>query len=68
MNVGCGVNVGSGTFSSMVGGWSPMMGGSVVGSVENMPAGAVGEDTGPSLPSPQAIRASRTAAMATSPE
>ena len=45
-----------------------MTGGSVVGSVENMPAGAVGEDTGPSLPSPQAIRASRTAAMAASPE
>ena len=43
MKVGCGVKVGSGVFNSMVGGWSPSMGGCVVGRVENKPEGTVGE-------------------------
>ena len=67
VNVGCGVDVGSGVFNSMVGGWSPTMGGSVVGSVENNPAGAVGEDAGSSLPPPQAMTASSTKALAARP-
>ena len=68
MGVGCGVEVGSGVFSSMVGGWSPMTGGSVVGRVENMPGGGVGEDAGTSAAPPQAIIVSRaTSAKAAAP-
>ena len=54
MNVGCGV------FSSTVGGWSPSMGGSVVGSVENIPVGGVGEVAKSSSELLQATIASNT--------
>ena len=42
------MSVGWGVFSSTVGGRSPSMGGSVVGRVENIPVGGVGEDAEPS--------------------
>ena len=61
--VGLGVNVGWGVFSSTVGGWSPSMGGSVVGRVENIPVGGVGEDAEPSSEPLQAIIASNTSAL-----
>ena len=65
MKVGSGV--GSGVFSSMVGGWSPKTGDSSVGRVENIPGGAAGEPTGSSLESPQASRASRARETAAVP-
>ena len=49
-------------FSSMVGGWSPATGDSVVGRVENMPGGAVGDPPGSLLSFPHAITASRVSA------
>ena len=58
--VGLGVNVGCGLFNSTVGGRSPSMGGSVVGRVENIPVGGVGEDAEPSSELVQAIIASNT--------
>ena len=58
--VGLGVNVGCGVFNSTVGGWSPSMGGSVVGRVENIPAGGVGEVAKPSSELLQATIASNT--------
>ena len=60
--MGLGVNVGWGVFNSTVGGWSPSMGGSVVGRVENIPVGGVGEDAEPSSELLQAIIASNTSA------
>ena len=63
VGVGCGVEVGSGVFSSMVGGWSPTTGGSVVGKVENMPGGGVG-DAGTSAKSLQPIITSTTSVLA----
>ena len=54
------MSVGWGVFSSTVGGWSPSMGGSVVGRVENIPVGGVGEDAEPSSELLQATIASTT--------
>ena len=71
MGVGCDVGVGTGVFSSMVGGWSPTTGGSLVGRVENMPDGGVGDGPGFSADPPQAIivsSASRAKAAAPSPK
>ena len=61
--VGCGVNVGSSVFNSMVGGWSPTTGGSVVRKVENMPDGGVGDGPGSSAEPLQAT----TTAIASAP-
>ena len=66
VGVGTGVNVGTGVFSSMVGGWSPAAGGSVVGSVENMPGGAVGVPSGCPPSPPQAAKTSRASAATAS--
>ena len=43
----------------MVGDWSPTIGGSVVGSVENIPEGALGDGAGSVAEPPQASAASR---------
>ena len=59
--MGCGV--GSGVFSSTVGGWSPLTGDSSVGRVENMPGGAVGVAADSSPESLQASIASANAAI-----
>ena len=40
------MGVGGDVFSSIVGGWSPSIGASVVGRVENMPGGGVGVGAG----------------------
>ena len=61
-----GVSVGSGVFSSMTGGWSPRIGGSLVGSCENIPGGGAEVDSGLCVASPQASIVSRTIAVATS--
>lgn len=50
----------------MVGGWSPTAGASVVGRVENMPGGGVGEAAG-SATEPQASAPDRSSAVASSP-
>ena len=59
-----GVGVGCGVFSSMMGGWSPTTGGSVVRKVENMPDGGVGEEAGSLAGPPQAIIVSSARAPA----
>ena len=61
-----GVRVGSGVFSSMVGGWSPTTGGSAVGRVENIPGGGVGDSDVSASEPPQASNvknATMTAAL-----
>ncbi len=66
VGVGSGVAVGSGVCVGMfarsitIPNWSPTMGGSVVGNMENMPAGAVGVSATPTGVSPQAEAISRT--------
>ena len=66
--VGCGVPVGSGVAVAprliTTPGWSPMAGDSVVGRVENMPGGGVGEGARPRSAAPQPITASRASAPA----
>ena len=57
VGVGSGVAVASSVLSSMEGGRSPTIGDSLVGSCENMPAGAVGDASGPPPSFPQAVRA-----------
>lgn len=52
--VGSRVGVGSLVFTSIVVGWSSTTAGSLVGRVENMPGGGVGEDAGSSSELPQA--------------
>ena len=47
--------------------WSPATGGSVVGSMENIPAGGVGVSAGPTGASPQAIASSMANAAAINP-
>ena len=62
VGVGRCVDVGSSVFNSMVGDWSPTSGDSVVGRVENIPEGAVGDGAGSAAESPQARTASRAKA------
>ena len=59
MAVGSGVWVGVVARSITIPNWSPTMGGSVVGRMENMPAGAVGVPSAPPGVSPHAFAASR---------
>lgn len=63
VKVGWGVKVGSSVFNSIVGGWSPTIGGSVVDKVENIPGGAVGDGTGSAAEPPQASTARRASAL-----
>ena len=63
--VDCAVDVGSGVLSSMVRGRSPTTGGSAVGRVENIPAGAVRDSAGASLESLQACIARMVSEAAT---
>ena len=62
VGVGRCVDVGSSVFNSMVGDWSPTSGDSVVGRVENIPEGTVGDGAGSAAESPQARTASRAKA------
>ena len=68
VGVGSGVWVGVVARSITIPNWSPTTGGSVVGKIENIPAGGVGVSAGPTGVSPQAIATSTANIVATNPK